>query len=55
MLKNTNKKQKQKKELIIQALLKRLTDFGLKTTDYELFEFTEELREYICNFEIKDD
>jgi len=45
-----SKKLDKKKDLIITSILARITDFQLQSQDKELFDWVEELREYLCNF-----
>ena len=43
-----------KMELVILAVLARMTDFELQTMDDELVEEIEEFREYICSYKQKE-
>jgi hypothetical protein len=45
-----NKKEREKRNLVIVALLARLTDFQLMSQDKDYFNWMEELRQYIVDF-----
>jgi hypothetical protein len=45
-----NKKEREKRNLVIVALLARLTDFQLMSQDKDFFNWMEELRQYIVDF-----
>ncbi|MCB0744618.1 MAG: hypothetical protein KDC67_11985 [Ignavibacteriae bacterium] len=44
-----------KEDLIVTALLARLTEFQLLSSDNDLFNFCEDIRDYISNYELNKD